>query len=39
MNQKLFNWINIHIKPCPKCHKPVGKNSGCNLVIVTAEIF
>ncbi|XP_022725118.1 probable E3 ubiquitin-protein ligase ARI2 [Durio zibethinus] len=26
------NWITIHTKPCPKCHKPVEKNGGCNLV-------
>ncbi|CAA2988571.1 probable E3 ubiquitin- ligase ARI2 isoform X1 [Olea europaea subsp. europaea] len=22
----------VHTKPCPKCHKPVEKNGGCNLV-------
>ncbi|GAV67119.1 IBR domain-containing protein [Cephalotus follicularis] len=26
------NWIMVHTKPCPKCHKPVEKNGGCNLV-------
>ncbi|KAF7810951.1 putative E3 ubiquitin-protein ligase ARI1 isoform X1 [Senna tora] len=26
------NWIAVHTKPCPKCHKPVEKNGGCNLV-------
>ncbi|XP_073033510.1 probable E3 ubiquitin-protein ligase ARI2 isoform X4 [Primulina eburnea] len=26
------NWISVHTKPCPKCHKPVEKNGGCNLV-------
>lgn len=26
------NWISGHTKPCPKCHKPVEKNGGCNLV-------
>lgn len=26
------NWITVHTKPCPKCHKPVEKNGGCNLV-------
>ncbi|OIV99467.1 hypothetical protein TanjilG_17277 [Lupinus angustifolius] len=26
------NWITCHTKPCPKCHKPVEKNGGCNLV-------
>ncbi|XP_042392398.1 probable E3 ubiquitin-protein ligase ARI2 isoform X1 [Zingiber officinale] len=26
------NWITINTKPCPKCHKPVEKNGGCNLV-------
>lgn len=26
------NWITAHTKPCPKCHKPVEKNGGCNLV-------
>ncbi|XP_021718700.1 probable E3 ubiquitin-protein ligase ARI2 isoform X1 [Chenopodium quinoa] len=27
------NWITSHTKPCPKCHKPVEKNGGCNLVV------
>uniref|UniRef100_A0A2P2NH31 RBR-type E3 ubiquitin transferase n=1 Tax=Rhizophora mucronata TaxID=61149 RepID=A0A2P2NH31_RHIMU len=27
-----INWITVHTKPCPKCHKPVEKNGGCNLV-------
>ncbi|KAL4581252.1 hypothetical protein LXL04_017462 [Taraxacum kok-saghyz] len=22
------NWITVHTKPCPKCHKPVEKNGG-----------
>lgn len=26
------NWMTVHTKPCPKCHKPVEKNGGCNLV-------
>ncbi|KAE8008459.1 hypothetical protein FH972_004970 [Carpinus fangiana] len=26
------NWITAHTKACPKCHKPVEKNGGCNLV-------
>ncbi|XP_022772809.1 probable E3 ubiquitin-protein ligase ARI2 isoform X4 [Durio zibethinus] len=26
------NWITINTKPCPKCHKPVEKNGGCNHV-------
>ncbi|KAG2705567.1 hypothetical protein I3760_05G061000 [Carya illinoinensis] len=26
------NWITAHTKPCPKCHKHVEKNGGCNLV-------
>ncbi|CAH9079680.1 unnamed protein product [Cuscuta epithymum] len=26
------NWITVHTKPCPKCHKAVEKNGGCNLV-------
>ncbi|KAB2043120.1 hypothetical protein ES319_D02G268000v1 [Gossypium barbadense] len=26
------NWITVHTKPCPQCHKPVEKNGGCNLV-------
>ncbi|KAI9201455.1 hypothetical protein LWI28_023770 [Acer negundo] len=26
------NWITVHTKPCPSCHKPVEKNGGCNLV-------
>ncbi|KAG9130444.1 hypothetical protein Leryth_004341 [Lithospermum erythrorhizon] len=26
------NWITVHTKSCPKCHKPVEKNGGCNLV-------
>uniref|UniRef100_A0A5B6ZW83 RBR-type E3 ubiquitin transferase n=1 Tax=Davidia involucrata TaxID=16924 RepID=A0A5B6ZW83_DAVIN len=25
-------WITVNTKPCPKCHKPVEKNGGCNLV-------
>lgn len=25
-------WISDHTKACPKCHKPVEKNGGCNLV-------
>ncbi|KAL9242114.1 hypothetical protein vseg_016147 [Gypsophila vaccaria] len=27
------NWITGHTKPCPKCHKAVEKNGGCNLVV------
>ncbi|KAK1418205.1 hypothetical protein QVD17_27348 [Tagetes erecta] len=27
-----ISWIAVHTKPCPKCHKPVEKNGGCNLV-------
>ncbi|KAK6131163.1 hypothetical protein DH2020_035092 [Rehmannia glutinosa] len=26
------NWITVNTKYCPKCHKPVDKNGGCNLV-------
>ncbi|KAI8538862.1 hypothetical protein RHMOL_Rhmol09G0136600 [Rhododendron molle] len=26
------NWITVHTKPCPKCHKPVEKDGSCNLV-------
>ncbi|XP_073292687.1 probable E3 ubiquitin-protein ligase ARI2 isoform X1 [Primulina huaijiensis] len=26
------NWMTVHTKPCPKCHNPVEKNGGCNLV-------
>ncbi|KAK9270137.1 hypothetical protein L1049_025713 [Liquidambar formosana] len=26
------NWITVHTKACPKCHKPVEKNGGCNHV-------
>ncbi|XP_020095693.1 probable E3 ubiquitin-protein ligase ARI2 isoform X3 [Ananas comosus] len=26
------NWITVNTKHCPKCHKPVEKNGGCNLV-------
>ncbi|KAK1276962.1 putative E3 ubiquitin-protein ligase ARI2 [Acorus gramineus] len=26
------NWMSANTKPCPKCHKPVEKNGGCNLV-------
>lgn len=26
------NWITVNTKFCPKCHKPVEKNGGCNLV-------
>ncbi|KAL6867566.1 hypothetical protein ACP4OV_015590 [Aristida adscensionis] len=26
------NWITVNTKPCPRCHKPVEKNGGCNLV-------
>ncbi|XP_024961715.1 probable E3 ubiquitin-protein ligase ARI2 [Cynara cardunculus var. scolymus] len=26
------NWITVNTKNCPKCHKPVEKNGGCNLV-------
>ncbi|RWR74239.1 putative E3 ubiquitin-protein ligase ARI2 isoform X1 [Cinnamomum micranthum f. kanehirae] len=27
-----MKWIIVNTKPCPKCHKPVEKNGGCNLV-------
>ncbi|KAH7848476.1 hypothetical protein Vadar_003184 [Vaccinium darrowii] len=27
------NWITVHTKSCPKCHKPVEKSGGCNLVL------
>jgi ariadne-1 len=27
------NWITVNTKSCPKCHKPVDKNGGCNLVV------
>ncbi|KAM3758386.1 hypothetical protein ACB098_01G039800 [Castanea mollissima] len=26
------NWMTVHTKPCPKCHKLVEKSGGCNLV-------
>jgi ariadne-1 len=26
------NWILLHTKPCPTCHRPVEKNGGCNWV-------
>lgn len=26
-------WIALNTKFCPKCHKPVQKNGGCNLVV------
>lgn len=26
------NWISLNTKPCPKCHKLVEKNGGCNLM-------
>ncbi|PIN15840.1 putative E3 ubiquitin ligase [Handroanthus impetiginosus] len=26
------DWIMKNVKSCPKCHKPVEKNGGCNLV-------
>lgn len=26
------NWLTVHTKACPKCHKSVEKNGGCNLV-------
>ncbi|KAG9150384.1 hypothetical protein Leryth_014562 [Lithospermum erythrorhizon] len=26
------NWLTANTKYCPKCHKPVEKNGGCNLV-------
>lgn len=26
------NWITVNTVNCPKCHKPVEKNGGCNLV-------
>lgn len=26
------NWITVNTKPCPKCHKHVEKDGGCNLV-------
>ncbi|EEF52514.1 Protein ariadne-1, putative [Ricinus communis] len=26
------NWITVHAKPCPKCHKSIEKSGGCNLV-------
>ncbi|CAM8997572.1 unnamed protein product [Rhodiola kirilowii] len=26
------NWMAIHTKSCPKCHKPVEKKGGCNIV-------
>ncbi|CAN6447671.1 unnamed protein product [Victoria cruziana] len=27
-----FDWITVHTKSCPKCHKVVEKDGGCNLV-------
>ncbi|POO03193.1 E3 ubiquitin ligase RBR family [Trema orientale] len=32
-DSETVNWITVHSKPCPKCHKSVEKNGGCNLVI------
>ncbi|KAM7253542.1 hypothetical protein ACFE04_021696 [Oxalis oulophora] len=32
------NWITVHTKPCPKCHKPVEKNGGCNLAVLVINI-
>ncbi|XAR61813.1 Ubiquitin--protein ligase [Bertholletia excelsa] len=26
------NWMTVHTKACPRCHKPVEKNGGCNLM-------
>ncbi|XXG55034.1 hypothetical protein AAC387_Pa03g2770 [Persea americana] len=26
------NWITVNTKPCPRCHKPVEKNGGCDRV-------
>ncbi|KAL4278531.1 hypothetical protein GQ457_03G000320 [Hibiscus cannabinus] len=31
-SSETVNWITVYTKPCPKCHKPVEKNGGCNLV-------
>ncbi|CAI0558753.1 unnamed protein product [Linum tenue] len=31
------SWITVNTKPCPKCHKAVQKDGGCNLVICTCQ--
>lgn len=31
------NWLTVNTKPCPKCHKPVEKNGGCNLVVCVCK--
>ncbi|CAI0465495.1 unnamed protein product [Linum tenue] len=31
------SWITVNTKPCPKCHKLVQKDGGCNLVICTCQ--
>ncbi|CAN1126794.1 Probable E3 ubiquitin-protein ligase ARI2 [Linum perenne] len=31
------NWMTVNTKPCPKCHKLVAKDGGCNLVVCTCE--
>ncbi|GLU04378.1 hypothetical protein SLE2022_215280 [Rubroshorea leprosula] len=31
-SETTINWLTVNTKPCPKCHKPVEKNGGCNHV-------
>ncbi|KAL1801858.1 probable E3 ubiquitin-protein ligase ARI2 isoform X1 [Daucus carota subsp. sativus] len=32
LESETVTWISDNTKACPKCHKPVEKNGGCNLV-------
>lgn len=32
-DSETVHWMMANTKPCPKCHKPVEKNGGCNHVI------
>lgn len=36
-DSETINWIKVNTKNCPKCHKPVEKNGGCNLVYCTCK--
>ncbi|PON70177.1 E3 ubiquitin ligase RBR family [Parasponia andersonii] len=31
-DSETVNWMTVHTKPCPNCHKLVEKNGGCNRV-------